>query len=100
MFWDTGNHFFYIKLAVKKDSGQAPPSIRQEYSSPLLADGFRDCFLDVLASGMHEAAFFGLGRGGAKENNFGVGQGLKSSGRGGVTVKLRAFSGWGGVGWG
>ena len=75
MFWDTGNHFFCIKLAVKKDSGQAPPSIRQEYSSPLLADGFRDCFLDVLASGMHEAAFFGLGRGGAKENNFGGGEG-------------------------
>ena len=43
--------------------------------------------------------FFALGRGGAGEKNFrgGAGQGVKSLGRGGVTVKLRAFSGRGRV---
>ena len=49
---------------------------------------------------MHGEAFFcfGAGRGGAEEKNFGVG--VKSTGQGGVTVKLRAFSGWGGAGQG
>ena len=36
-------------------------------------------------------------RGGAAEKKFGLGQGVKSSERGRVTVKLEAFSGWGGA---
>ena len=56
----------------------------------------------LLAPGMHGAAFFfASGWGGAEAENFGVGrgvQGVKSWGRGGVTVKLRAFSGRGDAG--
>ena len=37
-------------------------------------------------------------RGRAEEKNFGLGQAVKSSERGRVTVKLKAFSGWGGEG--
>ena len=42
--------------------------------------------------------FFASWRGGAEEKNFGLGQAVKSSERGRVTVKLEAFSGWGGAG--
>ena len=48
---------------------------------------------------MHGAAFFALGWGRAEENIFGVGwgaQAVKSLGRCGVTVKLKAFLGQGG----
>ena len=51
---------------------------------------------------MHRAAFFASGRGGAGQRKTFLGwgragQGVKSSGRGGVTVNLGAFSGWGGA---
>ena len=49
-------------------------------------------------SGMHGAAFFCFGAGRGRRKIFGVGQGVKSSERGEVTVRLRAFSGLGGVG--
>ena len=55
----------------------------------------------LLAPGMHGEPFFASGWGGAEAENFGVGrgvQGVKSWGRGGVTVKLRAFSGRGDAG--
>ena len=48
---------------------------------------------------MHGAAFFASGWGRAEENFFGVGwgaQAVKSLGRCGVTVKLKAFLGQGG----
>ena len=50
---------------------------------------------------MHRAAFFAAGQGGAEENFLGVGrggarQGVKSSGRAELTVKIGAFSGWAG----
>ena len=49
---------------------------------------------------MHGAAFFCFGAGGVEEKFLGWSravQGAKSSGRGGATVKLGAFSGWGRV---
>ena len=52
---------------------------------------------------MHGAAFFcfGPGRGGADGKNFGVGRGREKILRARrVTVKLGAFSGWGGAGQG
>ena len=52
-------------------------------------------------SGMHGAAFSALERGRAgrgRRKIFRVGQGVKSSERGEVTVRLRAFSGLGGAG--
>ena len=51
-------------------------------------------------SGMHGAAFFALGQGGAEETVVRwdkAGQGAKSSGWGRATVKLGAFSGWDGA---
>ena len=55
----------------------------------------------VVVQGCTGQPFFASGRGGAEAENFGVGrgaQGVKSWGRGGVTVKLRAFSGQGRTG--
>ena len=46
---------------------------------------------------MHGAAFFRFREGRGREKNFDAGQGVKSLGQGGVTVKLEAFSGWGGA---
>ena len=53
----------------------------------------------ALEPGMHGAAFFASGWGRAEEKFFGVGwgaQAVKSLGRCGVTVKLKAFLGQGG----
>ena len=46
---------------------------------------------DLYKPGMHGTAFFASGQGGAEEKFFGLGCG-------GVTVKLGAYSGWGGAG--
>ena len=90
----TGKLFF-----SRGGAGQGQKSMGQGKKPPLLTVRVKSVFASISMVKIRDArgSLFLL-RGRAEEKNFGLGQAVKSSERGRVTVKLEAFSGWGGAG--